>query len=166
MFAWIYAHPSCCLCSLEFKKKKNAHVYPNGLIFTLIPLVFTLISRENMLKIVASKVAKVPGVVQLRSFGGKPLKGINLSNEHSFVLFRGCRYIYIISIYICIRIWYLMIYIYICIWYTWNYLYIFILYDRTNQAKKMQNISSAHPRVAAALLRPLSDLRNPTVEMR
>jgi len=79
-------------------------VYPNGLIFTLIPLVFTLISRENMLKIVASKVAKMPGVVQLRSFGEKPLKGINLSNEHSFVLFRGCRYIYNIYIYIYVYV--------------------------------------------------------------
>jgi hypothetical protein len=35
--------------------------------------------------------AKMPKVVQLRSFGENRSKSINLSNEHLFVLFRGCR---------------------------------------------------------------------------
>ena len=125
--------PAVVYARLNFKKRKNAHVYPNGLIFTLIPLVFTLISRENMLKIVASKVAKVPGVVQLRSFGEKPLKGINLSNEHSFVLFRGCRYIYI-YIYRYV-FWYLMIYIYTYVYDTREFIYTY-LYCMTEPTRR------------------------------
>ena len=69
-----------------------------------------------MLKIVASRVAKMPGVVQLRSFGEKPLKRIILSNEHSFVLFRGCKYMYI----------YIYIYTYLIFNDIFMYIYVYI----------------------------------------
>jgi hypothetical protein len=67
----------------------------------------------------------------------KPLKGINLSNEHSFVLFRGCRYIYIYiyNIYICIRIWYLMIYIYTYVYDTREFIYTY-LYCMTEPTRR------------------------------
>jgi hypothetical protein len=136
MFAWIYAHPSCCLCSLEFKKRKTRTCILTDWYLRLFPWYLRSFPGKYAQNC-GFKSCKNARSGAITLIWKKPLKGINLSNEHSFVLFRGCRYIYIYiyNIYICIRIWYLMIYIYTYVYDTREFIYTY-LYCMTEPTRR------------------------------
>ena len=91
--AWIYAR-SDFLCSLEVE---NANLEPDGRVFTF----FSRYSRENTLIFFASKCQKVQNCQKRCNYAHveeNRSKSRNLSNEHLFVFFRGCRYISLFKI--------------------------------------------------------------------
>ena len=92
------AHSSFCLdlrsfwllCSLELE---HAHLSWRTGINAFFPGIYACFPGKyaNNFWLQNAQSAKMPKVVQLRSFGENRSKSINLSNEHLFVLFRGCR---------------------------------------------------------------------------
>ena len=73
---------------------QKMHICLDGQVLTLFSRVFTLISRENTLIIFGFKMHKVQKCQKWCNYAHlekTAQKSINLSNEHLFVLFRGCR---------------------------------------------------------------------------